>query len=307
MNQDRAEDSWPEILPAEPAMRPLEDRGLLLHAPAKINLNLLVSVRGEGGFHPVDSMVAKVTLYDHLELRPRSDGRVVLTCGGVDCGPPDQNLVMRAAQLMAEGRDVCGADIKLTKLIPPCAGLGGGSSDAAATLRGLNEVWGLELAEASLASMAAELGSDAPLFLGPPAARLTGRGECVERLEMGEFAAVIVMGGLVCPTAEVYGAYDRLGVRASEQLDADLLAGGGPSLWRGRLHNDLTEAAEHVCPELSLLRSRVQEAVDAPVHMTGSGSAIFILCDDVAEARGIVRRLDEDLRNMCVIAGRNPW
>ena len=307
MNQDRREDHRPAILPAMPARCPLDAGGLRLQAPAKINLNLLVAPPGPDGFHPIDSMVAKVTLYDRLELRPRSDGEVVLTCCGADCGPPGQNLVMRAARLLAAGRDVRGVDIKLTKVIPPGAGLGGGSSDAAAALRGLSEVWGLGLGGAALASMAAQLGSDVPLFLGPPAARLTGRGECVERLEVSEFAAVILMGPLVCPTAEVYGAYDGLGARTSEQLDAGLFAAGPPSLWRGRLHNDLTEAAGRVCGELSLLRSRVRAAAGTPVHMTGSGSAMFILCDDISEAAGVVSRLDGDLQDMCVIVGPNPW
>ena len=307
MNQDPVVDHPLSKLPAVPAKCPLDAHGLLLHAPAKINLNLLVARRGQDGFHPIDSMVAKVTLYDRLELRPRSDGQIVLDCSGADCGPPEQNLVTRAAELMSDGGDVCGVDIKLTKVIPPGSGLGGGSSDAAATLRGLNEIWGLGFDAVSLAAMAAELGSDIPLFLGPPAARLTGRGECVERLEIGEFAAIIVMSGLICSTVEVYGAYDRLGVGASEQLDTCLLSADRPSIWRGRLHNDLTEAAMHVCPELSLLRNRVGAVVDAPVHMTGSGSAMFILCDDVIEAGGIVARLDDDLREMCVIVERNPW
>ena len=307
MNHDRAEDYPPEMLGAMPESCPLGAGGLLLHAPAKINLNLLVAPRGADGFHPVDSMVSKVTLYDSIELRPRSDGRIVLTCSSAACGPPEHNLVMRAAELLSAGRDVCGVDIKLTKVIPPGAGLGGGSSDAAAALRGLSEIWGLELGAADMGAMAGELGSDVPLFLGPPAARITGRGECVERLEVSEFAAVILMAPLACSTVEVYGAYDRLGARASRQLDPRLLSAGRPSLWRRRLHNDLTEAAENVCRELSLLRSRVQAAVDIPVHMTGSGSAMFILCDDVTEAGGVIRRLDDDLRDMCVIAGPNPW
>jgi len=307
MNHDHAEDYPPEMLGAMPESCPLGEGGLLLHAPAKINLNLLVAPRGPDGFHPIDSMIVKVTLYDRLELRPRSDGRIVLTCSSAACGPPEQNLVTRAAELLSAGRDVCGVDIKLTKVIPPGAGWGGGSSDAAATLRGLSEIWGLELGAADMAAMAARLGSDVPLFLGPPAARITGRGECVDRLEVSEFAAVILMSPLACSTVEVYGAYDSLGARPSRQLDAGLLSAGRPSLWRRRLHNDLTEAAIRVCGELSLLRSRVQAAVDIPVHMTGSGSAMFILCDDIEEAYAAVSRLDNDLRDMCVIAGRNPW
>jgi len=307
MNQDRRDRHPPAMLPSMPENCSLDAGGLCLHAPAKINLNLLVAPRGPDGFHPIDSMVAKVTLYDRLELRPRSDGQVVLTCGRANCGPPERNLVMRAARLLAAGRDVCGADIKLTKFIPPGAGLGGGSSDAAATLRGLSEIWGLGLGAEDLRTMAAELGSDVPLFLGPPAARITGRGECVERLEVSEFTAVILTAPLVCSTVEVYEAYDLPGVRASEQLDAGILSEGPPSLWRQRLQNDLTEAAIRVCGELSVLRSRFGASAGAPVHMTGSGSAMFILCDDAAEASEVFSRLDDDLQDMCVIVGRNEW
>jgi 4-diphosphocytidyl-2-C-methyl-D-erythritol kinase len=278
-----------------------------LQAPAKINLNLLVDPPRADGFHPLDSMVAKITLYDSIELRPRSDGQIVLTSSGCDCGPPEQNLVMRAAQLIGSRRDHCGVDIKLTKVIPAGSGLGGGSSDAAATLRGLNEMWALGLDAVQLSALASELGSDVPLFLGPPAARITGRGECVERLEVSEFSAVILTGPLVCSTAEVYGVYDQLAAKTSRQLDAGLFSQGPPSLWRGRLANDLTEAAERVCGELATLRNRVQSAVDIPVHLSGSGSAMFMLCDDSTEAQRVVAGLDEDLQNMCVIVGRNPW
>jgi 4-diphosphocytidyl-2-C-methyl-D-erythritol kinase len=285
----------------------LDGGGLGLHAPAKINLNLLVAPPGPDGFHPIDSIVAKITLYDSLEIRPRTDDRIVLDCVGADCGPPAENLVMRAAELAAEGGDVCGVDIKLIKAIPPGAGLGGGSSDAAAALIGLNELWGLRLDESVLCAMAAELGSDVPLFLGPPAVRLTGRGELVEPLGVCGFAAVIVMSRMMCSTVEVYDAYDRLGAEASEQLDVSLLAAEPPSIWRAMLRNDLAAAAICVCPELAVIRDRVQTSVDAPVQITGSGSAMFILYDDARQAVSVIEDLDKDLQDMCVIAGLSPW
>jgi len=288
-------------------MRPLGDGGIMLHAPAKINLNLLVGPLGSDGFHPIDSFVVKITLYDALELRARSDGRILLDCGHTDCGPPEKNLVTRAAKLLAAERDVCGVDIKLRKVIPASAGLGGGSSDAAAALCGLNELWGLGCDNAALCSIAARLGSDVPLFLGPAASRMTGRGECLAPLEVSDFAAVVVLGGYVCSTAEVYGAYDRLGASASGQLDASLLAAGPPSMWRDMLHNDLAQAAMDVCPQLAGLRDRIRAEVDVPVHVTGSGSAMFMLFDNAGQAATAIEGLDADLREMCVIAGLNPW
>jgi len=307
MDQDRSKPSRPVILPAATATFPLDDGGLTVYAPAKINLNLLVGPRGGDGFHPIDSLVAKVTLYDCLKLHPRDDGEITLRCGGAGCGPPRRNLAMRAAELLARDRSVGGVDIVLDKSIGPGAGLGGGSSDAAATLRGLNEMWGLRLDDSQLSALAAELGSDASLFLGPPAVRITGRGERVEPVELHGFTAVIVMIPVSCTTADVYAAYDRLGVRASQQLDIRPLGDCPPSQWRGRLHNDLRGAAEDVCPKLAVFRARLQAAIDAPVCMTGSGSAMFILCDDLPEAADIIARLDDDLQSLCVVTGLNPW
>ncbi|MCP4378662.1 MAG: 4-(cytidine 5'-diphospho)-2-C-methyl-D-erythritol kinase [bacterium] len=306
MNQDRRDHCPVPLAPRTRSCR-LDDGGMLLQAPAKINLNLLVASSGADGFHPLDSMVAKVTLYDSIELRPRSDGQIVLVSSGCDCGPPEQNLVMRAAQLIGSGSDHCGVDIKLTKLIPAGSGLGGGSSDAASTLRGLNEMWELGLDAVQINVLAAQLGSDVPLFLGPPAVRITGRGEFVEPLEVSEFSAVILTGPLMCSTSEVYGLYDQLDVTESRQLEAGLFSQGPPSLWRGSLRNDLTQAAERVCGELKTLKNRVQSAVDIPVHLSGSGSALFILCDDSSEAQAVVAGLDDDLQDMCVIVGCNPW
>ena len=307
MSCDPRHDRYIAKLPAAPDMHPLDDAGLSLWAPAKINLNLMVGALGSDGFHPIDSIVAKVTLYDSMELRRRSDGRVVLDCTGADCGPPEKNLVTRAAKLLSGGRDVCGADIKLSKAIPPGAGLGGGSSDAAAALRGLNELWGLGYDQAALSELAAQLGSEVSLFLGPPAARMTGRGECVEPLDVCDLTAVLVLSELVCSTVEVYGAYDRLGAAESEQLDTSLLSTGPPSGWRDRLHNDLANAAMDVCPELPVLRDRIRGGVDAPVHVTGSGSALFMLFDDSDQAANAVAGFDLDLQNMCAIVGLNPW
>ena len=308
MNHDPTSDHPLAKLSPMPPEAPLDDNGMLLYAPAKINLNLLVAPPRPDGFHPVDAIVAKITLYDRLELRPRSDGEIVLDCGRADCGPVERNLVTRAARQLARGRDVCGVDIKLTKVIPPGAGLGGGSSDAAAALRGLNIFWRLDLDAGALSDLGTELGSDVPLFLGPPAARMTGRGECVERLEVCEFTAVILMSGLMCSTVEVYGAYDRLGTAGQlQQIDPRTLTDEHPSVWRASLQNDLAAAAMQVCPELSSIRNRVASAVDAPVHITGSGSAMFILCDEATDARRIVETLDKDLQEMCVIVGQNPW
>jgi 4-diphosphocytidyl-2-C-methyl-D-erythritol kinase len=277
---------------------------LVLAAPAKINLNLLVGPRRGDGYHQVDSFAARVTFYDEVVLVPHRDGQIALRCTGADCGPREKNLAFRAASLLAEGRGSPGVAIELTKRIPPGRGLGGGSSDAAAVLVGLNELWGLGLALSHLAELTCRLGSDVPFFLGPPAAHLTGRGEIVQPLEVHPFLAVLHLPSFPCPTAEVYQAYDRLPNQPRKQLDPSVLA-DPPSQWRGRMVNQLLLAARGMAGELADAYDRLSRALSVPVGMTGSGSGMFALCDDLAEARAVLATVPQDLRDACRIVASN--
>jgi 4-diphosphocytidyl-2-C-methyl-D-erythritol kinase len=279
---------------------------MILAAAAKINLNLLVGPRRQDGYHPIDSFVTRITLYDEVAIVPRRDGRIVLRCTGADCGRAEQNVAFRAASLLAEGRSSPGATIELTKRIPPGSGLGGGSADAVAVLAGLNDLWGLGLAADRLAELAGRLGSDVPFFLGPPAARLTGRGEIIQPLAVHAFCAVLYLPSFSCFTAEVYREYDRLPRTPQPQLDPAILA-GPPSRWRGLLRNDLLAAAGQVAKELAAAHDRLSRALPVPVCLTGSGSALFALCDDLAEARAVLSAVPQDLHGACRIVVRNDW
>lgn len=276
-------------------------------APAKINLNLVVGPVRPDGYHELDSYVVKVTLYDRIDLRRRDDGRIRLQCRGFDCGPTEGNLAWRAAQLLATGRNVGGVDIELVKQVPPGGGLGGGSSDAAVVLSALDGLWGLRLAPRQMADAAAALGSDVPLFLGPAACRMTGRGEKIQPVNVQDFWAVLVLPELHCETGRVYRAFDSFARSEARQLPPELLTGEPPSRWRHLLRNQLAAAAETVCDGLADLRRRLAAAVDAPVCMTGSGSAFFILCDDLPEARAVHAAVPPDLPVNCLIVRRNPW
>jgi 4-diphosphocytidyl-2-C-methyl-D-erythritol kinase len=267
--------------------------------------------------HPLDSLVAKVSLYDTIDLRLRDDGLTRLTCRGIDCGPDEQNLALRAARRFARALTdpPPGADIDLEKIIPPGKGLGGGSSDAAAVLYALNRLWRAGLDDEALAELGAELGSDVPLFLGPPCSRMTGHGERIEPLAVQAFLAVLHTGDLSCSTADVYRAFDALAAgKANEsdslsarQLDATVPAASPPSAWRHLLRNNLTAAAERVCPALGEVRRALAEASGLDACMSGSGSALFILCDDRTEAVGVLRRLGDPLSRQCVVVRNNPW
>ena len=281
--------------------------GLRLAAPAKINLNLHVGPLRGDGYHDLDSYVAKITLYDEVTLHPRSDGRITLTCTGADCGDDERNLALRAARALAAGRNVGGVDIALVKRIAPGAGLGGGSSDAAAVLRGLRDLWRLDLDDAALGAVAATLGSDVPLFLGPPAARMTGRGERLAAVEVHPFFALLLVPDIHCATGEVYRGFDAVGPGAlADQLPASVL-GGVPSSWRGLLRNDLGAPARQASPPLDAVYHAATARIEAPLSITGSGSAMFILCDSPAQAADTADALGEDLRAICIPVRSNPW
>ncbi|MBS3734668.1 MAG: 4-(cytidine 5'-diphospho)-2-C-methyl-D-erythritol kinase [Phycisphaerae bacterium] len=296
------------VLPARRRMETPADGAMRLHAPAKINLDLHVAPRGADGFHPIDSLVAKVTLYDEIALTPRDDGRMTLAVDGADCGPDERNLAYRAAaRLQARADAAGGADIRLTKRIPPGSGLGGGSSDAAAVLEGLNALWTLGLSRAALAELGSALGSDVPLFLGGPASRITGRGERVEPIALGEFLVILILPSLQCATGEVYRAFDDAPRATTRAVAPATLAETRPSQWRGTLSNDLAPAAEGVCPELERLRTALSARVGRPVHVSGSGAALFVLCDDANEARTVLDALPDDIAARSRLVRRNPW
>jgi 4-diphosphocytidyl-2-C-methyl-D-erythritol kinase len=218
----------------------------------------------------------------------------------------EENLALRAGRLLAERRRVPGATIELAKCIPPASGLGGGSSDAAAALVGLDELWNLGLSAGHLSELAGRLGSDVPLFLGPAAARMTGRGETISSLAVHPFWAVLILPESPCPTGEVYLAYDRLDYREQRPLDPSVLA-GAPSRWRGRLHNQLFPAACQVHPALADTHRRLSEALGVPVSMSGSGGALFALCDDLLEAQRVYVAVPAELRGACRIVVGNDW
>ncbi len=297
------------LCPSKVRDEPVADGALLWRAPAKINLTLRVIGRRDDGYHELDSIVAKVTLYDELIFRPRRDGQIRLTCSGLDCGAAEDNLVLRAAKLLSERQT--GADIELTKRIPAGAGLGGGSSDAAAVLPALNQLWKLNLPKERLASLAEKIGSDVPLFFDGPAVRIRGRGEQVEPVKVHPFTALLYLPESHCSTADVYAAYKAISSQQST-IPTEPRVGNPqferhPSHWRGELFNDLQAAAMQVCPPLAEISSRLAEAAGLPVHMTGSGSAMFIICGDRLEAQSAAERLPDKMKNRCRIVLSNPW
>ncbi|MFW6145931.1 MAG: 4-(cytidine 5'-diphospho)-2-C-methyl-D-erythritol kinase [Planctomycetota bacterium] len=285
----------------------LDDHRLLARAPAKLNLILRIGPPRRDGYHPVDSIVTKITLYDDLIFTRRSDAAVMLTCDDPTLATDETNLVVRAARRLQALGARGGADIELRKRIPAGAGLGGGSADAAVTLRVLNELWSVGLDADALAGLAADLGSDVPLTLADGASRMRGRGERLSPVTVAPFAAVLVTPPVHASTASVYAAFDAMAPGPLEPVDPETLAGGPASRWADRLVNDLFVPACRVCPEIAAWADGLEAATGRRAHMTGSGSALFVLADDETQALTLVDRLDPQSRPAARVVTQNPW
>lgn len=261
--------------------------GLVLAAPAKLNLYLEVLGKRPDGYHDLETLMVGVNVYDTLELRPRADDRLVLTCDRLDLPTGPDNLVVKAAErlrLRAQ-RPALGADLHLAKRIPAQAGLAGGSSDAAAALVGLNRVWNLNLSVATLALVAAEVGSDVAFFLSLPAGWCTGRGERVApEPPGGGFHVVLVMPRVGLSTPAVFR---QLVVPASPNSGAAVRAAfrtGDATALGAALFNRLQGPAFALAPEVERVYRRLAALGPAGCLMSGSGSAVFAVCRDAAEA-----------------------
>jgi 4-diphosphocytidyl-2-C-methyl-D-erythritol kinase len=274
----------------------LQRRGadVLVRAPAKVNLFLEVLHRRADGYHELATLMTAVSLYDTLRLRDDPSGTVRLQCDRPELSTGPDNLIHRAAELLRRraGREL-GADVHLWKRIPMAAGLGGGSSDGAAALAGLNALWRLGLSGVELAGLGAELGSDVPFFFAAPAAWCNGRGEIVEPLALGRpLDFVLVSPSVGLSTAEVFRnivAPSR--PETGEEARRAVEAGDTVEIGR-RLHNRLQGPAERLRPVVAEWRARLAALGPAGCLMTGSGSTVFALCRSPEEALRVARGLD---------------
>jgi 4-diphosphocytidyl-2-C-methyl-D-erythritol kinase len=264
-----------------------------LWAPAKVNLFLEVLGRRPDGYHELATLMVAVSLYDTVEIKEEPSGADRLHCDHPELSTGADNLVCRAIDLVRRGTGKQAAvAVRLHKRIPIAAGLAGGSSDAAATLQGLNLLWRLGWDQAELARAGAELGSDVAFFFSTPAAWCTGRGERVEPLRLGrplDFVLAAPPVGL--STADVFRAVEVPAEPLTGTEVRQAAAAANVEELGRRLHNRLQPAAERLCPSVADLAARLERLGPAGTLMTGSGSAVFALCRDPAEALRIARGL----------------
>lgn len=259
-----------------------------ISAPAKINLRLLVGPPRTDGYHPVNSlMVALDGLTDTVMVAPADVRHVV--CPGVE---EQANLAWHALDALeaAVGRSLP-CEVTIDKHIPAQAGLGGGSSDAAATLHGANHLFGLGLSLQELELIAGRVGSDVPFFIRGGAQWARGRGEILSDATTPPFAALIVKPDIGLATANVYRAFDA--VPAPEPSSDHHVPHDFAGLV-GWMRNDLWPAALRCAPELAQVAERLIDEVGAHATLLcGSGSAVAGMFPTRAEAAAAAARCPE--------------
>ena len=250
---------------------------LTLKAPAKINWFLRVLGKRSDGYHSIESLIQKVTLFDILTFTP-SDAIEITTDAPVAA---EENLVYKAAVLLKEKNSVeKGVIIDLKKNIPVGAGLGGGSSDAATALTGLNELWSLNLSMKELTGVAEQLGSDVPFFLNGALSFVSGRGEKLSPCRpKGAFHLLLVKPPLNVSTAWVYNNFAMLTKKAEKVNNITHFI---RNIERAELNsftddiaNDLESVTIHSFPVIAEIKERLRQQGAVFSLMSGSGSTVF--------------------------------
>lgn len=272
------------------------DRAVVIRAHGKVNLCLAVGAPvadGErAGWHPICSWMHAIELADTVEVRALTSGPSTLEIRWADDAPRpspidwalESDLAYRAHALLEEhvGRALA-VSARVTKRVPVGGGLGGGSSDAAAMLRALDDLFSLGLGAETLRQIGMRLGSDVGFFIDaddPPGAAIVGGfGERVERVERTPGEIALLVPGFGCATGAVYRSFDACGATALDEgavRSAHGAARAGSASWE-LLFNDLAVAAERVEPRLARARAECAEILNRRVHITGSGSTMFTL------------------------------
>ena len=288
--------------------------GLLVRAPAKINLSLLIAGKRPDGFHEIETVMAKVDFYDEILIEPGQKAGIELLCRGPHWAPEGKdNLVYQACEMLLNSSGQH-ADIKitLTNNIPAGSGLASASSDAAATLIGLNKYLNLELPNHRLAKLAEKLGSDVAFFLDGPLAFCTGKGEKIKKLtEIFDFSALLILPDVSVSTKKVYAnyrhnppLYEKLRNLINTHIEKNRF-----DLVSKMCANMLGISCFNLHRGLAELKASIESLGIGPLCLSGSGSALFLIVDRKEEerARKDKCKLDERIGCTSIIISNNMW
>ena len=270
-------------------MSEISYQSLTLRSPAKLNLFLHIVGRRSDGYHLLQSVFQLIDWCDtiHLKLIPQNEIRRIDPIAGLE---PENDLVVRAAKLL---KDFCqiesGVEISLQKEIPMGAGMGGGSSDAATTLIGLNTLWNLKLNQKTLCELGLQLGADVPFFIFGKNAFVEGIGEQIQEIDLETRDFLVIFPNQGIPTISIF--QDPELTRNHGQITID---GFLASPWSD-LSNDCQAVAMRICPEVKQALDWISQAVPgSEPRMSGSGSSVFTVLDSKTN----VAKLENLLQNL---------
>lgn len=272
------------------------------HAPAKINLFLHVGDKRADGFHALQSLVAFTGVGDVLHFEPADDVRLTISGPfGAGLGAGEDNLILRAARALLDHTGLAkGAAISLTKNLPVASGIGGGSSDCAAALRGLSRLWEVAFSNEELCEIAATLGSDVPVCIACRPQFMEGRGEKVTTLPpLPELPIVLVNPGVGVPTGKVFAALKQrrgvgLPLPPTISKPADLIG------YLKDTSNDLEAPAREIAPEIVRVLNTIAAQGALLARMSGSGATCFGLFDSKNSADHAAREIAANQPNWWV-------
>jgi 4-diphosphocytidyl-2-C-methyl-D-erythritol kinase len=255
---------------------------MIVFPNAKINIGLRISGRRDDGFHNIETLMVPIKLADALEITPATDGQSGFTLSGIPLGGDiEANLCVKAFRLMQKRYKLPETKIHLHKVIPVGAGLGGGSSDAAFTLKLLNRLYMLKICNQELKDIATELGSDCPFFIENAPSLATGRGELLNivNLNLKKFSILLVKPQVSVSTAWAYNQVKPDGNKLTKgaKIPSD------PTEWNDLLINDFEQPVFKAYPEIAVIKKNLLEMGAMYAAMSGSGSAVFGLFDQLPD------------------------
>lgn len=258
---------------------------LTLPAPAKLNLFLHITGRREDGYHNLQTLFQLLDHGDKLQFTLRNDGEIRLTpaIAGV---PHEDNLIVKAARALQQASGTNqGATIQLDKRLPMGGGIGGGSSNAATTLLGLNYLWGSPLSPQQLADIGVSLGADVPVFVHGKTAWAEGVGEQLQAIDMPEKWYLVATPNCHVSTAEIFSHKDLTRDTSAIKVAAFLEQGG---------RNDCQPLVRKLYPEVGETLDWLSQFGHA--QMTGTGASVFIAFDTEIAATAVLEQLPEDIQ-----------
>lgn len=285
---------------------------LYVKAPAKINLTLDVLYKRPDQYHEVEMIMTTVDLADRIGLEPRKDGLIKIISADRFVPDDERNFAYQAAKLLKDTYDISeGVSIKIDKEIPIAAGLAGGSSDAAATLRGLNEMWDLQLTMDELAEHGSKIGSDVSFCVYGGTALATGRGEKIKELPAPPACWIVLAKPKIgVSTADVYGGLKLEGIQhpnTKQMIEA--IETQNYELVCQSLGNVLETVTFKLHPEVVMIKEQMQRFGADAVLMSGSGPTVFGLVDSESRATRIyngLRGFCEEVYVVRMLGDRNP-